>query len=152
FLEHAIIHALIEIDNKDVASLNLTVKSSVTRRAALIALDQMNSGKLDRNDVVPLLSTDDRALQQTAWQIALKHPDWLGDVTGLIRKELQAVPSAERREQLRELLITACQSLAVEVFVAETLADKATSEAGRLLLLEVVAAADGSKPPPSLVA
>jgi putative heme-binding domain-containing protein len=153
FLEHAIIHAVIEIDNAEVARFVLTTKAPASQRAALIALDQMADGKLNRDDVVPLLLNADRALQQTAWQIALKHREWFSDMTGMIRRELRNPEMTEaQREFLREPLTVASQSLEIELFISEALADDETSTAGRLLLLDVVAAADGSKPPPSLVA
>src|SRR5262249_28954502 len=102
-------------------------------------------------EVKPLLLEFDRDLRAAAWQIVTKHPDWFGDVTNLIRNELQAKLSEERRESLRDLLVSTSQSLTVELFIAEALADKSTSDAGRRLLLEVVASAESAKPPPSLI-
>jgi putative heme-binding domain-containing protein len=150
-LAHAVTHCLIDMNAPAATRKGLTYGSPAVNRAALIALDQMESGDLKKAELLELLLDRDRPLQRAAWQIVMKHPDWFGDVTGLIRKELQAELSDERRELLRDLLINASQSLAVELFVAEALADKSTTEAGQLLLLEVVASADGSKPPPSLV-
>jgi putative heme-binding domain-containing protein len=152
FLVHAVIHALIVMNQPKATRETIEWGSAVIRRAALIALDQMEDGKLTKQEVLPFLLDADRPLQQAAWHIVMKHSDWFGDVTGLIRKELQSKITDERRELLRDLLINTSQSLNVELFIAEALADTATSDAGRLLLLDVVASADGAKPPPSLVA
>src|SRR5262249_34911868 len=126
FLTHAVIHALIENGLPNFAREGLHFPSDGMRRAALIALDQMKDGNLTKQEVLPFLLATNRPLQQAAWQIVMKHTDWFGDVTGLIRKELQAKLPEERRELLRDLLISASQSLTVELFIAETLADKST--------------------------
>src|SRR5262249_12736561 len=48
FLEHALIYALIRIADRQRTLKGLTDPSPVIRRAALIALDQMDNGKLTR--------------------------------------------------------------------------------------------------------
>jgi putative membrane-bound dehydrogenase-like protein len=151
YLSHAVTHALIQINNPKTTRSGLDHPIPAARRAALIALDQMDVGNLSKDEVLPFLLDKDRPLQQAAWQIALKHREWLPDLTGLIRGELRKPNLPEtQRETIREALAAASNSLAIEVFIAEALADPTISVAGRALLLDVIATADG-KIPPSLV-
>ena len=52
----------------------LTAASARTRRAALIALDQMTPPALEAATVVPLLDSPDAVTNKTAWWIAGHHP------------------------------------------------------------------------------
>ena len=73
--EHAVIYALIEIGNMTGTRDGLAADNPDTRRAALIALDQMDHGGLQVNDVVPLLGSTDRVLKSTTLWIAGNHPE-----------------------------------------------------------------------------
>src|SRR5688572_9113265 len=70
--EHSIIYALIEINAPDaireqLASLDKAATPNTTmHRAALIALDQIARDALKASDVIPLLTSNDRTLRQTA--------------------------------------------------------------------------------------
>src|SRR5262249_39835680 len=66
FLEHALIYALIQIDDREGTVKGLSDRSPQIRRGALIALHQMDHGKLTEDLVAPLLDTDDPALQKAA--------------------------------------------------------------------------------------
>jgi HEAT repeat protein len=65
FLEHALIFALIQIDNRKATLAGLRSGGPKVQRGALIALDQMDHGGLAQQLVTPLLGTGDRALQKT---------------------------------------------------------------------------------------
>ena len=74
--EHAVTYALIEIGDAAATRPGLTAASLGTRRAALVALDQMRGDALTSTTVVPLLDARESGLRETAWWIAERHPDW----------------------------------------------------------------------------
>src|SRR5262249_6334043 len=65
FLEHALVYALLRLNQRKLTLPALGHPSPRVRQAALIALDQMKDGGLTREQVLPLLDTDDPELQQT---------------------------------------------------------------------------------------
>jgi putative membrane-bound dehydrogenase-like protein len=152
FLEHALIFALISIADRDAVLPGLQDPSPVIRRAALIALDQMEGGKLTRELVTPLLNTDDPALQRTALGIIMTRPGWAKETVGLLRgwlaeKELDST----RQESLRGALLAFCKDQAVQDLVTETLRKQQTPPKVRLLLLETMARAPLDKLPATWV-
>jgi putative heme-binding domain-containing protein len=150
FLEHSVIHALIEIGNrKDTAEL-FKNQSATPRmqRTLLIALDQMENGNLTKEEVLPFLSSDDRALQQAAWEIVLKHTDWLPDVASEIRKELvKPTPAGTRSVLAPESLARAARVAEVQSLVREMFVDRNTPAETRGFLLDVIATAAVEKLP-----
>src|SRR5262249_15122334 len=64
FLEHALTYALIEIGDRDATAAGLRSDNPLTRRAALIALDQMDGGKLDVKTVAAELQSKDAVLRE----------------------------------------------------------------------------------------
>ena len=67
--EHALVYALIELDQPDQTLAGLSSEAAAVRRAALIALDQMDSGKLTPEMVAPLLEANDEALRLAALDV-----------------------------------------------------------------------------------
>jgi HEAT repeat protein len=65
-LEHAITYALIELSDPAATAVGLASENRATRRAALIALDQMEGGRLIAEQVTPLLTSSDPVLRETA--------------------------------------------------------------------------------------
>src|SRR5262249_44865824 len=77
-LEHSLIYALIEIGDVAGTSMGLNAGSAREKRAALIALDQMDDGHLKVETIAPLLASTDPLLRQTAVWISGHHPQWGG--------------------------------------------------------------------------
>lgn len=115
-LQHAFIFALVEIG--DSASLRSALSSgeAARRRAALIALDQIENGGLKSGDVLPLLAEGNGALWQAARWIIGRHPEWSEQLVGWFREQLA--------------------SPATRGIVASQLRFLAPSENGRILLAE----------------
>ena len=65
-LEHSLIFALIEIADREATAQGLRSENPHTRRAALIALDQMREGHLPPGEVTPLLVSSNPVLKETA--------------------------------------------------------------------------------------
>ena len=87
-LEQALIRALIDVEAPQPMRAGLHAEPAVVRRAALIALDQMDGGDLKPAEVVPFLSAPDERLQAAANWILGQHPDWGGDLAGWFRGRL----------------------------------------------------------------
>lgn len=69
--DHAIIYALIEINDQESTLVGIADANPQIRRTALIALDGMESGGLNRDLVGGLLDTDDLALQAQQSKLSL---------------------------------------------------------------------------------
>jgi putative heme-binding domain-containing protein len=153
FLEHALIFALIRIADREQTLQGLAAASPQVRRAALIALDQMEGGQLTREHVLPLLGADDAALQQAALDIVAARPAWAPDVVVFLGKELSRPTLTEARQDgLHRALLGLARDAAVQKLVAQTLAGTQTPRAARLLLLDVLAQAPLDPLPPAWVA
>jgi putative heme-binding domain-containing protein len=119
-LEHAIIYALIELNQPDRTRKELSSPNEQVRRIALIALDQMDSLKAE--DVTPLLSRDDALLKQTAFWIVSHHSEW-GDVLANWFAERLKEPNrggAERTE-LQNQLEQFARNQAIQSLLVKTL-------------------------------
>jgi putative heme-binding domain-containing protein len=139
YLEHALIYALIRINDRTSTLPALADRNPRVRRGGLIALDQMPNGALTRELVVPLLDTDDADLQQTALAVISRHEGWAKDTLGLLRNWLQSdrrTPEQER-SLIGALLAFSAQDT-VQNLVVELFVDLKTTVPTRLLLLSVL--------------
>jgi len=119
----------------------------------LIALDQMPQSKLTREQLTPLLSTDDAKLLKAALDVVASRPEWGAEITGLLREWIQSSRlEVSRRDNLRDLLIGLSTDAAIQKLIHEGLDDKTTAMDTRLTLLESIARAPLAKTPPAWVA
>ena len=119
-LEHALTYALIQIDDRVGTREGLQAAASTTRKAALIALDQMDSGKLSPATVTALLSSEDTLLKDSAWWIIEHHPDWGADLTGFFQRHLaDDTLSLQERKDLEQRLASLATSTAIQELLAE---------------------------------
>ncbi|HMF20427.1 MAG TPA: HEAT repeat domain-containing protein, partial [Gemmataceae bacterium] len=136
FLEHSLIYALIRINNPKATLPALEHANPRVRQAGLVALDQMQGGKLTREQVVPLLDTDDAELQQAVLAVMSRRPGWSKDTLGLLSDWVRSPKlSADRERSLKGALIAFSSEENVQTLVAQALADPKTSASMRLLLL-----------------
>jgi putative membrane-bound dehydrogenase-like protein len=140
-LEHSLIYALIEIGNAEATSRGLTHPHPAVRRGALIALDQMSDGKLAAEAVTMELAAESPALQEAAWWIAGRHPEWGDALTGVLQQRLMAnLPSAAQDELARQLARLA-KSPALQKLLAETVSDGKANRLARRTCLRAMAQA-----------
>ena len=102
--EHSITYALIEIANPQVTARGLNSTQVRTQRAALVAIDQMDGASLMPSQVMSFLSDGHPILQQTAWWLVERHPEWAADLAGWFRDELldpQAEQAARQQASAR---------------------------------------------------
>ena len=106
FEEHALIYALIEINDRKATIAGLNDAEPTVRRAALIALDQMTAGNLTREMISPLLAGDDAALLQAVIDILARHPDWADELDSTLAGWLKlAAPTVEQLGMIRGAVV-----------------------------------------------
>ena len=138
FVEHALIYALIEIDNRQATLAGLQHESPTIRRGALIALDQMDSGQLTQQMVGALLDTEDEQLQTAALDVISRHEGWGQQIVGLMQSWLtDGKPLGQRTATARGVLLAFKNDPAVQQLVAQGLKDGSADH--KQLMLEVLA-------------
>lgn len=147
-LEHALIYALIEINDPSATVAGLSSDKSHVRRATLIALDQMQAPQLTREQTARLLDTDDAALQRTAVEVISKRPGWADELLGRLDDWLLDEPLDEARQSVvRGALLAFGREEGVQRLIGRRLGDAATPLAAKRLLLEVVARSELAQRP-----
>ncbi len=146
-LEHSLIYAMIEIGDRASIEAGLQAAAPRTRRAALIALDQIDSGAVRPEGVIPLLDSPDLVLKDTAWWIAARHPEWGTALAGYFQKRLTAPgPTRVEGDDLQQKLVQFAGTPAIQMLLAET-ADGSVTIDRRLIALRAMAAASSSSAP-----
>ena len=138
-LTHSIVYALIEIADAEATRDGLSADSARTRRAALIALDQMRPRALDADAVLPLLRSLEPLLSQAALWIAGRHPEWGSLLAGDLARRLAARPLGDADSLARDLQAFA-GSPEVQALLART-ARRGPSPEARAAALEAMAGA-----------
>jgi len=153
YLEHALIFALIRIADREGMVAALHDPSAAVRRAALIALDQMEGGNLTPDLVTPLLDPIDAALQQTALKVITSRSGWSNEIFGLVKQWIgEKSLDEERQDLLKGVLVAFSRDAAMQDLMARTLREEKASDAVRLLVLEAMARALPEKYPSTWLA
>jgi putative membrane-bound dehydrogenase-like protein len=134
-LDHSLTYALIEIGDREETARGLTHPSPRVRCAAMTALDQMPGGKLEVAAVTKELAAAEPALKETAWWIAGRHPEWAGELTGVLQKRLtaKALAPAEQDELAKQLAVFS-KAAPAQQLLADLLRGDATPLAKRVVL------------------
>ena len=137
FVEHAIIFALIRL--KNIPSLNTALRDSdpAVSRGALIALDQIDNSPLTADQVTPLLSSSDPALQRAAMQAMEHHADWADRTRDYFANRLSQPLSNDQRDELIGQLAAISASPAIQKLLADRL-NQSNTDSQAPLLLEVI--------------
>lgn len=146
FLEHALIFALIQINDNAGTSRGLSDTDSAVRRGALIALDQMDDGDLKPEVVMPFLEPADPAAQKTALWVIANHPQWARQMLGFFAQWLDRFDELQG-DALKQQLLAFSEDPAIQEFIAQRLHYVATPIAARLVLLDTIAQAPLNKLP-----
>jgi putative membrane-bound dehydrogenase-like protein len=148
-LEHSVTYALIEIGDPSSTASGLEAASSRAKRAALIALDQMDGGGLKPERLVVLLDSSDPVMKETAWWIAGRHPDWGGALARYFQEHLTAANlSVAERDDLQQKLAQFGGNAAIQALLAATVERSASKEA-RLTALRAMARTRVKELPPA---
>ncbi len=142
-MEHAVIYALITLGKAQPLIDVLNDSSVGKRKAALIALDQMDAAPLQKNQLAAFLNSSDTVLRNTGIWVALHHTNWSDIIINFISKEFNSADSSgETLSSLRELMETFCRKEELQHFIATQLGNANTPVAKKIFLMRVIARSD----------
>lgn len=147
FLEHALIYAMIRLDERGATIAGLDDPSPAVRRGSLIALDQMAEGQLTLEEVRPLLDATDPDLRREALRVAARHPEWAGRMAETMRRWFGMTEDPAHPDDFRLQLLAFSRDPDIQAVIADAVARETTTVARRIRLLEVIAAAPGGSWP-----
>ncbi|MFT3751127.1 MAG: HEAT repeat domain-containing protein [Agriterribacter sp.] len=140
FAEHAIIYALITIGKAQPLIEALSDPSTNKRKAALIALDQMDASPLQKSQVSAFLNNSDTVLRNTGMWVAMHHTDWGDIVVDFISKQFsEADSSATKLASVSKLMETFCSKEALQRFIGAQLGNVSVPLAKKIFLMGVIA-------------
>ncbi len=151
YVEHAIIYALISINQPAEVRRGLNNSSTDVKKAALIALDQMKDGSLKPEQVIPFLSGNDSTMESTALWVVSHHPEWATNMIAYLQRQLNKANLNDREQkQLKDILVSYCGESAMQQFMVTQMA-KTTAEK-KLFLLDAMNACNIEEVPSSWIA
>jgi putative membrane-bound dehydrogenase-like protein len=141
-LEHSLIYALIEINDPAGTADGLSSVSVHTKKAALIALDQMDNSTLKPEQVTPFLADADPGLRAAAGWVVSHHPQWGSVLVDFFRERLSRkdLSSGDQVELEKQLALFA-RNDAIQTLLANTLARTDSRSDNRLRVLHAMAQA-----------
>ncbi|MBX3254061.1 MAG: HEAT repeat domain-containing protein [Chitinophagaceae bacterium] len=138
FNRHAIIYALILLNDAEAVRPALSHASPLVQDAALVALDQMQASVLQAGDIIRFLSGKNEMLRNTGLWIASHHPDWAGEMLLFLKKRFaEGEPGAGEEQLYKELLVSFAGQEKTQAFVADGL--NTGSRKYQLFFLDVMA-------------
>jgi putative membrane-bound dehydrogenase-like protein len=140
FLQHALVYALIEIDDFDATREGLKAADPAVISGTLRALDGMASSKLEVLDVLPHLETVDAGLRETALSVALNHREWDAALANAFFDWHGAIDE-KRRAILQQVVPAFADSPPMVDYLTSLVASK--DEPHELLGLELIARSAG---------
>ncbi|MCA9065389.1 MAG: HEAT repeat domain-containing protein, partial [Planctomycetaceae bacterium] len=120
--EHAFVYGLIETNNPAATRSGLTSTDPRILRGTLVALDQMPSGSLDAETLLPFLRHEDVAVARTAAWVVGHHAEWGPQLVRHYQEELNQVPLMNP-EQLSDQLARLASSPAIQELLANAMRD-----------------------------
>jgi len=141
--DHAIIFALIEIDNVLVTRQGLVSDDPDSQRGALLALDQMTQaagGNLTAEDVLRLVISKNTRTQLAAAHVFSQHADWTSHSVEVISPLLEATGTAASREIVRQLITDSLGQDETDWLVGRLLSNSQTPTEIKELLLAAITA------------
>ena len=137
--EHALIYALISLNDTAPLVSALNNPSPNVKRTALIALDQIGGMALKKENLSPFLTSKTPQLQKIGIWVASHHPEWSDIVIDFLRGRLNAAEIAGTDiTAIRDLMITFSNDKQLQTFLAEQLGGKSASDAKRIFLIDVI--------------
>ena len=139
FLTHSLIYALIEINNVDATQKGLADTDPRVRRGALLALNKMDNVQLSREQIAPLLRSDDLDLQKASFSIAVKNTNFADELVAVMRESFAAPsPSDDKLALLSTTVVGLSSNAPAQQLVAETLVGDSIAKPVRLMLLDTM--------------
>lgn len=137
FVEHAIIYALISLNEPSMIKQGLTRQTVGEKKAAMIALDQIASSPLAVNDISPFLNSGNDQLQHSALWVASHHPEWTEKMIAYISDQLN---DSAQDQKSTAMFANIMMAYSGETKMQQFLSDAIERSSGekQLLLLEVM--------------
>ena len=139
FLEHSIIYSLILLRTPQPVIAALRDNRVPVRKAALIALDQMDGSPLHREQIVDPLRDPDPELRRAALWVVSRHSDWSHEVLQFIQSRLVRgdLPPAEE-DAMRQTLLSFCRDSEAQAVIARLLSGRSVPSRQQLFLLDTI--------------
>ncbi len=138
--EHSVIYALIELAASRETAPGLARSNPRTRRAALLAIDQMDGGGLEPAAVAELITSNEPQLREAASSILARHGDWAGKLAPWLREQLVAgALTGQNAEMFADLLTGFAANKEVQFLIGTRLSAAGISEDERRIVLQVMA-------------
>ena len=148
FVEHSIIYSLITLKSPEPLAQALADSSANIRKAALIALDQMDGSPLKKEQLAPFLNSKHEQLQNAGIWVAQHHHNWADVVVDFLKQNLGTENlTADQQSSIRNLMIVFSGDVQMQQFITAQLNNKAIALSGRKLLLDVIQHASVGKLP-----
>ncbi|MBL7698673.1 MAG: HEAT repeat domain-containing protein [Chitinophagaceae bacterium] len=132
YSEHAIIHALFTLKTPEPLENALGHSSDGVRRAALIALDQMDGYKIQKQSVVSFLESNNDELTRTGIWVTSHHKDWGSVVVDFLTN------TRNQNSEANTLLVTFSADPLVQQYISRRLSDSTASFDTKKSLLDVI--------------
>lgn len=140
FEEHALIYALIKLNDAVPLQEALNNPSANVKRTALIALDQIGGTALKKENVSPFLTSKTPQLQKIGIWVASHHHDWSDIIIDFLKGRMNTLEIAGTdNTAIRDLMITFSNDKQLQIFLAEQLGSNSASDTKKIFLLDVVA-------------
>jgi putative heme-binding domain-containing protein len=139
-LEHTLTYALVQLADAGATAKGLRHANPVVRRAAMVALDQMDNGGLAPEAVAAELGSDDPAVREVAAWVAGRHPEWGDALAGALDARIgSAARDAQSRAELQQQIARLAKAPAIQALLAARVADAKTPADQRRLALGAMA-------------
>jgi putative membrane-bound dehydrogenase-like protein len=139
FVEHSTIYSLISLRQVEPLVQALGDPRPKLRRAALIALDQMDSSPLESGQVARMLRSPDGEARSAAVWVSSHHPEWAEVVLSYIDERLHdPAATAREHEALRDALVAFSANAGAQALVARLLSDNRLGDRQTMFLLDTV--------------
>ena len=150
FIEHAIIYSLITLNQPDLVKKGLTDPSDEVKKAALVALDQMQSRPLKPEQVTTFLTSKNSTLESTARWVVSHHPEWAENMITYLQKQLDKPGwNADDKRQLKDILVSFCGDVSMQQFILRQMAGASLEK--KLFMLDAMSACNIKEVPSSWI-
>lgn len=138
FVEHAIIHALISLENPQPL-IDALAESTNIKKAALIALDQMDGDHLKKEHILPFLQSKDASLRNTGIWALIHHQTWSDVVLTFLKDQtLTGELEEAERKTLTDLIVAFSHDAELQRWMAGRLSSGSAADTEKWLLLDAM--------------